>query len=158
MSFAEHAVTAPAGEIALACLKISHPTWATVIRYVLDTRDWAIPGDGTYIATGLDVESAGTDDTGIDSRSVSVPDMDLTLWKRIERLGIDGNNVPITVVVTVYASTDLTTPIIPAASFKLANPVRDGRTVSFEASTVDTVNRDAPVYKFTWANSPGLRR
>lgn len=158
MSYETFAVTAPAGVVDLYCVKLEHETWSGPLRYVLDTRDWTIPGDGVYSGTGLDIDAPGTDDTGIDSRGVAVPDLDFTLMRRLEKLGRTGNNVPVTVTVKVYLSNDLSTPALTAAVFNMANPTRDGRMVSFEASTVDTINRDAPSSKFTWANSPGLRR
>jgi hypothetical protein len=157
MSFAEHAVTAPAGEVAGCLVKINHTTWATPLRYALDTRDWVV-ADGTYVSTGLDVDGPGTDDSGIDTRSITVPDLDLVLWKRLEKLSRTGNTNPVEVTISIYLSTDLSTPVVGPAVLKMANPSRSGRIVTFEASSEDLVNRDAPTHRFTWANSPGLRR
>jgi hypothetical protein len=158
MSFEEHAVTAPAGEVAGCLVKINHTTWATPLRYALDTRDWIIPGDGTYVSTGASADGPGTDDTGVDSRAITIPDLDFVLWKRLEKLSRTGSTSPVIVTVSVYLSTDLTTPVLGPTELRMASPTRSGRIVQFEASTVDVVNRDAPTNRFTWANAPGLRR
>lgn len=157
MTYETHAVTAPSGELDLVCVTLTHPVWGVTLRYVLDTQDRTIDGD-LYVSTGFDADAAGTDDTGIDSRGISIPDLDLTLWRLLEGLAEVGSTVPVTVTISVYLSTDLSAPAIEPAVLKMASPSRSGRTVTFDASSVDTVNRDAPSRKFTWSSNPGLRR
>ncbi len=157
MTFQEYAVSATYGDRALVLVTISHPTFATVLRYVDDTQDWTIGGN-VYSAMGVDADFAPTDDSGVDSRSVTVPDPDLVLWRRLEKLSRTGDNQPVTVTFYVRLVSDTTVDAIEPSVLRMASPSRDGRMVTFEASTVDTVNRDAPSRKFTWANSPGLRR
>lgn len=158
MTFETHAVSGTAGERSAALVKIDHPTWPYPLLYADDVEDWVIPGDGTYEAIGADPDGAPTDDSAIDSRSVTLPDPDMVLWRRLEKLSRTGSAIPVTVTISVYLSTDLTTPALEPSVLRMASPSRDGRMVSFEASTTDVVNRDAPTREFTWANSPGLRR
>lgn len=145
-------------------LELSHPSWAAPLRYAEDTRDWTVTlEDGatvaTFTATGFDAEAAAADDSGIDTRQLSVPDPTRVLWRAIEALrGSDlaGPAPGITATMRVYDSADLSAPLTVSA-LTLQDPVRDDIAVSFTATTADTINRDAPTRKFTWENSPGLR-
>lgn len=162
MSLVENIVAATAGELILLLVKLSHPTWPNVLRYAEDVQDWTVTDEDlnvvTFVAMGVDADAATTDDSGVDERAISVPDPDNELWNRLTVQSIDGDAQLVTLTVYTYLSTDLTQPAIEPATFRMANPSRDGRMISFTASTVDVVNRDAPSRKFTWANSPGLRR
>lgn len=161
MSLETHIASGTAGELDLFLIEISHPTWTSVLRYAEDTQDWTVTIDGvqtTFESTGHEVDAPPTDDTGIDSSSISVPDLDLVLWRRLERLSQTGDADPVTVTVHWYLSTDLTAPAVEPRVLRMSNPSRSGRIVSFDASTANVLNRDAPNLRFTWANSPGLRR
>lgn len=161
-TFDIHAVSPPAGEVAAWLIRINHATWPAPLRYAIDAVDWTVTDENddevTFTSKPGEVESAGTDETAIDSRSVTLADLDLVLWRLLEKLSRTGDTQPVEVTIYVYLSTDLTAPAIAPAVLTMANPSRDGRIVTFEASTINTINRDAPTRKFTWANSPGLRR
>ena len=157
MTFQEHAVSPIQGDRVLLLLVINHSTWAAPLRYVDDTQNWTISGD-VYSALGVDADFAPTDETGVDSRAIRVPDADLTLWRRLEKLARNGDTNPVTATVYVRLVADSTVDVVDPATLRMSAPSRDGRMVTFDASSVDTLNRDAPYRKFTWANSPGLRR
>ena len=157
MTFTTHSVSPTAGVRDVVLVKLTHTTWADVLRYADDVVDWVV-ADGTYTATGADADGEPTDETGVDSRGIVLPDPDLTLWRRLEELARNGDSDPVTVTVYRYLSSNLAAPAVEPAIFRMSSPSRAGRMVSFDASTVDTVNRDAPPRKFTFANSPGLRR
>lgn len=162
MSFERHVVGAPAGEILVVLLKLMHPTWGTPLLYAFDNRDWIVTDENdeeqTFPEAIGECDAAPTDDTGIDSRRVTIHDLQLTLWRRLERLSRTGEIQPVDVTVYTYLSTDTTQPAQAPAVLQMASPSRRARIVTFEASTINTINRDAPTRKFTWANSPGLRR
>jgi hypothetical protein len=161
MSLTEHIVTAPAGEREVLLVRLNHPTWGTPLRYADDVEDWTVTDEesnsATFTATGADADGEPTDDTGIDSRGISVPDPDIILWRRFEVLSQAGDSTPVEVTVYRYLSSDLTEPAAYAI-LSLTSPSRDGRVVSFEASNANAVNRDAPPRRYTYSNSPGLRR
>lgn len=158
MTYETHAVAPTAGERDVVLVKLEHASWPNALRYADEVADVVISGDGTYLAIGADTDAGPTDDTGVDERSITIPDPDLILWRRLEKLSRNGSVLPVTVTISVYLSTDLTTPAIEPAVLRMTSPSRDGRMVTFSASSADVVNRDAPTRKFTWANSPGLRR
>lgn len=161
MSLQEHIVTAPAGERDVLLIKLDHEAWGAPRRYADDVADWTVTDETsasvTFTATGAEADGEPTDDTGIDSRGISLPDPDLELWRLFEGLSQTGDARPVEVTVYRYLSTDLTEPAAYAI-LTLTAPSRDGRTVSFEASNANTVNRDAPSRRYTYSNSPGLRR
>lgn len=163
MSYAGHAVRAPAGQYDIALVQLDHPAWPTPLRFadILDEAGVTVtlPDSSTafFAATGAGTEAAPTDDTGIDSRRVVLPDPELVLMKRIEALHYAGEDTPITATILLYLSTDLTVPVTTAV-LRVAKPRCDNRRVSFEASTANILNRDGPGFRFTYANSPGLRR
>lgn len=161
MSFVEHAVTAPAGEREVVAVRLNHSTWATALYYVDDVVDWSVDDENsdpvTFTATGVDADGEPTDETGIDSRGIALPDPELILWRRLEVLSTTGNAEPVEVTVYRYGSDDLTQPLAYAV-LTMTGPSRDDRIVSFEASNANTVNRDAPPRRFTYSGNPGLRR
>jgi hypothetical protein len=142
-------------------VRLQHPAWALERWYVDDVEPWTFDDENgdpvTAQPTGLDADGEPTDDTGIDSRGISVPDPELILWRLFEYLSKTGNTTPVEVTVYRYLSSDLTAPAAYAV-LTLTGPNREGRVVSFEASNANTVNRDAPSRRYTYSNSPGLRR
>lgn len=159
MSLAIHSASGTPGELDLLLIQINHPAWATPLRYAVDTRDWTVTlEDSTTVLfpkMGGTSEGPPTDDTGVDLRNVQVADPDNVLMKRLEQLVGDVREVEVKLY--QYLTTDLTQPETYGV-FAMANPSRADRVVSFEASTLNTINRDAPTEKFTYDNSPGLRR
>lgn len=161
MSLSEHIVTAPAGERDALLVRLRHAAWPTDLWYVDDVEAWSVDDeDGDPVTaqpTGADADGEPTDDTGIDSRGISVPDPEMILWRRLENLSKTGDTRTVEVTVYRYLSSDLTAPAAYAV-LTMTGPSRDGRVVSFEASNANTVNRDAPSRRYTYSNSPGLRR
>lgn len=160
MSFVEYAVTAPAGDREVIAVRLRHAAWPATRYYVDDVVAWDVEdeeGDEvTFTPTGADADGEPTDDTGIDSRGISLPDPENVLWRLFEGLSQTGDARPVEVTVFRYGS-DSVTPLAYAV-LTLTGPSRDGRTVSFEASNANTVNRDAPSRRYTYSSNPGLRR
>lgn len=164
MTLQTNIVTSPAGERNVLLVKLDHEAWGAPKRYADDVNDWTVTDEESNSVTflggekkGLDADGEPTDDTGIDSRGISIADPDLVLWRLFEGLSTTGDTRPVEVTVYRYLSTDLTEPAAYAV-LTLTGPSRDGRVVSFEASNANTVNRDAPSRRYTYSNSPGLRR
>lgn len=160
MSLTTHYVSAPAGELLLFLLELTHPSWPAPLRYAEDVRDWTVTleddEEATFPATGFEGEAGGSDDGGVDTRQLSVPDEDLVLWRRIE--ANIGGATPITAILRAYLSTGLGAPLA-VVRLEVATPVQElDRSVRFEATTSNTMNREAPTLRFTAWNSPGLRR
>jgi hypothetical protein len=161
MSLQTHITQAPAGETDVVLVRLRHEAWPTDLLYADDVVDWTVIDDEsnsvTFNQTGLDADGEPTDDSGIDSRQVSVPDPNLVLWRRLEALSKAGDTRRVEVTVFRYLSSDLTEPAA-FAILAMVGPSRNERLVSFEASNANVQNRDAPTRRYTYANSPGLRR
>lgn len=160
MSLAQHAVANPAGERLHFLLELKHPDWVAPLRYAEGFEDVTATLEtaevATFTADGFDAEAGASDDSGIDSRALRVPDKDLALWRLIE--ANIGSSTPITAILRVYSSADLTAPLA-VATLQLSDPQQGvDRSVQFDATTVDTLNRGAPTLRYTVENSPGLRR
>lgn len=151
----------PSGERDVVLIKLDHEAWGAPLRYADDVADWTVTDEEsasvTFTQTGADADGEPTDDTGIDSRQVTLPDPALILWRRLEALSQTGDTRPVEVTIYRYLSTDLTEPAAYAI-LSMTSPSRDGRLVSFEASNANVLNRDAPTIRYTYSNSPGLRR
>lgn len=151
----------PSGETDVLAVRLSHAAWGSELWYVDDVVAWSFDDENgdpvTAQPTGADADGEPTDDTGIDSRQITLPDPDLSLWRRLEELSTSGDTRPVEVTVYRYLSTDLTGPAAYAI-LTMSGPSRDGRLVSFEASNANVLNRDAPTIRYTYSNSPGLRR
>jgi hypothetical protein len=162
MSLQTQIVAAVAGVRELIAVRLRHEAWPVDRLYVDDVEDLSADDeDGnpvTFLAMGADVDGEPTDDTGIDSRGISVPDPENVLWKLLEGLSLTGDTRTVEATVFRYTTDDLTAPASEPAVLTVTAPSRDGRVVTFEASNANTVNRDAPSRRYTYSNSPGLRR
>lgn len=159
MSRLTYNVQAPPGVLPWFLCVVSHPAWASDHLYAQgDSCSVVLPGDAdpTAFTGGLYVgEAAQTDANGIDARNCSVIDTpEFALWTDVELLR--GNIVPIDVILLEYLSTDSTTPV-NVSTLTMEAPSRKGLAISFLATTVRTISRDAPTRLFTFGNSPSLR-
>ena len=161
MTFATHATQAPAGVVDTLVVRLSHAAWPNDLWYVDDVVERTFDDeDGNPVTaqpTGASADGEPTDDTGLDSRQVVLPDPDMTLWRRLEALSQDGDERTVEVGLYRYISDSLTAPTVYAVLTMVA-PSRDGRMVSFEASNANVLNRDAPPRRFNYSDNPGLRR
>lgn len=161
MSLQTNFTQAPAGELDRVFLRLRHESWALDLWYVDDVVAWNVDDEEgnpvTAQPTGLDADGEPTDETGIDSRGISVPDHDFTLWRLFETLKNTGNTVPVEGTAYRYLSSDVSQPAAYVV-LSLSKPSRDGRLVSFELSNANVLKRSAPPRLYTYSNSPGLRR
>lgn len=161
MTLATHITQAPAGETDVVLIRLRHAAWPNDLRFADDVVDWTVTDEEsnsvTFTATGADADGEQTDETGIDSRGITLPDPDLTLWRRLEDLSQNGDSRPVEVTVYRYLSNALTVPAAYAI-LSMTGPSRNDRLITFEASNANVLNRDAPTRRFTYSNSPGLRR
>ena len=159
--FASHIITAPRNELHLVLLEIHGAALAAPLRFAESIDDWTVTLENGEIATffgwtGFEADTSGSDDSGMDERSLRVPDVDRVLWRAVQRN--IGSAEPLYVIVREYLSTDLTAPI-SSRLFELSAPSREigGSAVTFTASSVDP-NLCMSAERYTWDNSPGLRR
>lgn len=158
MSLLTHAVSAPANQLRLLAMEIDHPELDEPLRYVRDTRGWTAVG-AEYPAAGFTASAAGVDDSGIDSRQISVADPDRQLLQLLLALRAEGNLTPITVTLREFLSDDPATAVTEI-ELQLSGPSFDPQTLTFEfiASSAGYNLRDAPWRRFTSTNSQGLVR
>lgn len=160
MSYRRNVVSNTAAERILLLVELSHSTWAAPLRYAEDITDWTVQIETaqlvTFTASGFDLSSPTVADTGGDERSLTVPDMDLELWGRLEDL--IGVEEPVVVTVRHYLTSALSSPALVSLFALSAPSVDENRSVTFAAKTPDFVNRNAPINRFLWVNAPALRR
>lgn len=161
MSLAIHNASNTTGERDLVCVRISHVSMAAPLYYVDDVVDWVLTlpdlTSATFKGIGTDADAAAADDTGIDSRAFSVPDVDGYLWNFLQYT-MPGSTLPVLVTFYRYLTTDLASPVEQSDDLRMSGPTRSGDSISFDAASMTTSNHDAPTLEFTYENSPGLRR
>ena len=160
MTLFTHAVAVPADELHLVLIEIPDLDGGAPLRYAegltAETVTLEDASVATFPASGFEAEAEAVDDSATAQRSFTVPDIGGLLWSRI-RANI-GRRTPLRVIVRQYLSTDLSEPV-SVTPLEMQRPSRDDESdaISFTAVSVDPINRDAGMSKFTYTNSPGLR-
>ena len=167
MSYRSFAVAGDASDYLLLLLRLEHPAFGVSAR-AADTRDWTASVDGDdvlHAACGMDGDAPGLDAASDSGRGLRLTEpLDQDGFPTFEALAaVAGDDEPVTVTLAEHSAAalaaDSTAAPLRSVSLQLGGVERDADgALTLSLRVPDYINRNAPVLKFTWANSPALRR
>jgi hypothetical protein len=152
--------SAPAAEVLIPTLEISHPSFAEPIRTCAGFEDHTVTLEdsttqATFVASGLDVSLPARNASGQQNLTFAIENVTGIAQDAIDRALEAGGEIR--VIYRSYLASDLSEPAEPPLKMVLVGARFEGASLQVTASYMDIINQAWPRDRYTVDFAPGLK-